>query len=97
MYGSLTEIIGIKLFFSIIILATTPIFLFKFTTFSPDIIGFPLFLLGLVLFFRGYYASIFFLGATAFINIMYPFIALVIIAGDYFTRRKLFVALANIV
>ncbi len=85
------------IFFSIIILATTPIFLFKFTTFSPDIIGFPLFLLGLVLFFRGYYASIFFLGATAFINIMYPFIALVIIAGDYFTRRKkLWISVANV-
>jgi hypothetical protein len=84
-------------FFAIIILATTPVFLFKFTTFSPDILGFPLLLLGLVLFFRGYYASIFFLGATAFINVMYPFMALVMITGDYFTRRKkLWISAANI-
>jgi hypothetical protein len=78
-------------FFTIILLATTPIFLFEFTTFSPEILVFPLLLLGLVLFFRNdswSYLSAPLFGAAAFLNIMYPLIALVLVAWDYFTRRK---------
>lgn len=76
------------IFFGIIILVSTPIFIYSFTTFSPDILALPVFLLGIILFSRGNYFSFIFVGATAFINIFYTILSLLIILGDYFFRHK---------
>lgn len=86
------------IFFSLIILTTTPIFLYKFTTFSPDILVLPILLMGLILFVRGYYVSAIFFGATALINVMYVLIALILIVGEYiFKKRDKWLLLANVI
>jgi hypothetical protein len=76
-------------FFAIIILATTPIFLYNFTTFSPEIIVLPIFLAGLLFFVKGYYVpSAIFFGTTALLNIFYTILGLIIVVGDYLIKRK---------
>ncbi|MGV8162194.1 MAG: hypothetical protein ACP5N2_02550 [Candidatus Nanoarchaeia archaeon] len=75
-------------FFSLIILATTPIFLYEFTTFSPEILALPILLIGLILFIRGNYVSSLFLGATALFNVMYALIALILIVADHLFKKR---------
>ncbi|MGV8169606.1 MAG: hypothetical protein ACP5N3_06145 [Candidatus Nanoarchaeia archaeon] len=82
------------IFFALIILATTPIFLYEFTTFGPEMLALPLFLAGLICLVRGYYISAAFIGVTAFFNIFYVIIGIILIAGEYIFKRrdKLFLA-----
>jgi hypothetical protein len=85
------------IFFALIILVTTPIFLYEFTTFGPEILALPILLLGLILFVRGYYVSAIFLAATALFNIMYTLIAVVLIVGEYiFKKRDKWLLLINL-
>jgi hypothetical protein len=76
------------IFFAMIILSTTPIFLYSFTTFSPELLVLPIFLIGLILFMRGNYASAVFFGLTAFFNIFYAVLGLILIVGDYIFKNK---------
>ncbi len=76
------------IFFSIIILSTTPVFLYNFTTFSPEIIGLPIFLAGLVFFIRGNYLSSLFFGLASFVNIFYTILGLILIVGDYIFKNR---------
>jgi hypothetical protein len=76
------------IFFTIIILATTPIFLYNFTTFSPEIIVFPIFLIGLLLFAKKNYLSALFFGITALFNVMYVVIGLALIVGAYLLKKR---------
>jgi hypothetical protein len=76
------------IFFAIIILSTTPIFLYNFTTFSPEILALPIFLGGLILFMKGNYLSALLLGSTAFLNIFYTITGLILIVGNYLFKNK---------
>lgn len=76
------------IFFALIILATTPVFLYNFTTFSPEILVMPIFLGGLILFTRGNYLSALFLGLTPFFNIFYAFMGIILVSGNYIIRDK---------
>ena len=76
------------IFFALIILATTPVFLYNFTTFSPEILAMPIFLGGLILFTRGNYLSALLFGLTPFFNIFYAVIAVILLVGDYIIRNK---------
>jgi hypothetical protein len=76
------------IFFAMIILATTPIFLYDFTTFTPEILVFPLLILALILFLRGNYLSSIILGLTAFFNIFYTLMGLILILGWHFFKKK---------
>jgi hypothetical protein len=76
------------IFFAMIILATTPVFLYDFTTFSPEILAMPILLAGLLLYIRGNFLSVFFFALLPLLNIFYAILALILLTADYVFRHR---------
>ena len=74
--------------FALIIFALTPIFIYSFTTFSPDNLAVPMLLLGAIFFLRKNYVSVLFFAPVFLIDILSAVVAFVMMMVYYFMDRK---------